>query len=370
MNGERGLAVRSENDLSTNWNKNLAVADQMVKTGFLPKQIRTAQQAVLVMETGRELGLPPMEAIRNIFIVDNKTALASQLMLSLLYKSEKLEDIKIDDTDKKCTVMMKRKGMSPYTVTFSLDDARNAGLNYKDNWKKYPKNMCRARAISMCARVVAPDVIAGIYTPEEIEAHLDNEEIAVTVEKSEEMLQGEKYQEHYSELMFTIREELPKITDPEKVNLFKRSIDTELKQLIDADRLVAEETIATRYSELVTGNTPKTKLDQYREGASTCKTGEELMNYFKNNQEAMMRDLNKKELAQVTEHCQNYMAELNAKEEVPEVLPPEEKAPEVIVCQNGKCGTVINDPRVVEYSKKNFMNKIFCRRCQDLARQK
>ena len=110
--------------VSTNWSKNLQVADQMIKTGFLPKQIRTAQQAVLVMETGRELGLPPMESLRNIFIVDNKTALASQLMLSLLYRSNKIEDIKIKEGEKSCTVSMQRKGMSPYSVTFSEEDAR------------------------------------------------------------------------------------------------------------------------------------------------------------------------------------------------------------------------------------------------------
>ena len=51
-----------------------------------------------------------------------------------------------------------------------MDDAKRAGLVKKDGWQFYPKAMLRARAITAGLRAVAPDIIAGIYDPEELGA--------------------------------------------------------------------------------------------------------------------------------------------------------------------------------------------------------
>jgi hypothetical protein len=53
--------------------------------------------------------------------------------------------------------------------TFSLDDARRAGLTSNPTWKSYPRNMLFARALSNGARWFCPDVFNGpVYTPEEL----------------------------------------------------------------------------------------------------------------------------------------------------------------------------------------------------------
>ena len=52
-----------------------------------------------------------------------------------------------------------------------MEDAKRAGLGGKDNWRKYPKAMLRARCISGALRAWAPDAIgAGVYVEGEIEA--------------------------------------------------------------------------------------------------------------------------------------------------------------------------------------------------------
>jgi len=39
----------------------------------------------------------------------------------------------------------------------------------KDNWRKFPKAMLRARVISDAVRTLKPEIIFGYYTPEEVE---------------------------------------------------------------------------------------------------------------------------------------------------------------------------------------------------------
>ena len=379
------LQVKQEMDLAEFWQHNLTVASELVKTGLLPSRIKTPQQALLIMLKGRELEIPPMEALSNIFIIDNKPSLASQLMLSLLYRSGKLEDIKIEDGDKYCKVTMQRKGMSPYSVTFTEANARQANLLYKDNWKNYLSNMLRARAISMCARVVASDVIGGLYTPEEIEGHLDTDVITNTVEQSKLLTQDDEYLDWLTTLLAKIRYELSQMTEPEQVERFRSSIKKDLQSMIEADRLVADTEITNRYNELITGNAPitKSKIEEYKEGADNCDSVDSLISWFKLIQTQAIEELSNEELKELTTYCsarKKLLMETPLEAPEPEPITSEkvkdifggeivEDFPEPIVCSNTNCSTAITEEKVIEYSKKNF-GRILCRNCQNLLRQK
>jgi hypothetical protein len=55
-------------------------------------------------------------------------------------------------------------------ISYSLDDAKAAGLypgKPGSGWQKDPAAMLRARLISKAIRMIAPEVVMGIYTPEE-----------------------------------------------------------------------------------------------------------------------------------------------------------------------------------------------------------
>ena len=54
------------------------------------------------------------------------------------------------------------------------------GLVGKHNWKTMPKVMRQWRAISAAFRPVFADVLAGLYTPEEMGAAVDEEGAIVT----------------------------------------------------------------------------------------------------------------------------------------------------------------------------------------------
>ena len=77
----------------------------------------------------------------------------------------------IDGNNKHCKITIIRKTTKfteTFTGSFSIEEAKQAGLLGKDNWKNYPARMLKHRALSFAARDSFPDVFAGIYTPDEI----------------------------------------------------------------------------------------------------------------------------------------------------------------------------------------------------------
>lgn len=148
-------------------------ATMLLKTGFLPSHLRTAEQVVAVVLIGRELQVPMMQAVRKIFVIQGTPALASELMLALAERTGQVEDIRIEDDGTCCTVTIKRRGRkSAVTTPFSMKDAEAMDLSNKDNWKKQPAVMRRWRAISANLRLTFPDAIGGMYSVEEIAPEL------------------------------------------------------------------------------------------------------------------------------------------------------------------------------------------------------
>jgi len=145
----------------------LAQADVLVKSGLLPAAIKTAAAAVTVMLTGRELGLGPMQSFRSIFVVNGKPSLSAQLMGGLIWREGHSYKIN-ESTNARCEIEFRRKGGTSYTHEFTMDDAKRAGLEKSATWQAYPKAMLFSRCMSAGARVTVPDVLAGMYTPEEL----------------------------------------------------------------------------------------------------------------------------------------------------------------------------------------------------------
>jgi hypothetical protein len=145
-------------------------ATMLVKTGFLPQSINTPEKAIAIILTGRELGIGTMAALNTINVISGKPTVSPQLMLALIERSGQLEDIQIVNEDSHVRCTMKRRGRSPHTEFFGDAEATAMQLKGKDNYKKQAFTMYKWRAVAACARVVFPDVISGLYTPDEMGA--------------------------------------------------------------------------------------------------------------------------------------------------------------------------------------------------------
>jgi hypothetical protein len=148
----------------------LHISQVLVASRLLPRSITTPEAAFTVIATGRELGLSAMQALRSIHIVEGKPTLSADLMVALVKRHEVCAYFRlVESTASRAAYETHRKGEpSPTRMAYSIEEARAAGATNKDNWRKFPASMLRARAASMLARAVYPDVILGVYDPDEI----------------------------------------------------------------------------------------------------------------------------------------------------------------------------------------------------------
>ncbi len=152
----------------------MAAAKRYVDSGLLPAEVNTPQKALVIMKAGRELGIPDTYALRNIHVVKGKPSCSSELLLALVRRTYGPGAIRVGKTSNTaCTVQYREQGWDGISeYTFTIEDAKQAGVTNSGTWRAYPAAMLRARCISAVVRFAFPEAIAGLYTPEELGAEV------------------------------------------------------------------------------------------------------------------------------------------------------------------------------------------------------
>lgn len=153
------------------------LAEKIAGTAFVPSALRGKPESVLAcMLAGNELGLPLMTSLSKIHVVDGRPGLAAETMRALVLSAG--HELWIEEKSNTAVTVGGKRAGSPreQRVTWTLDDARAAGLAAKDNWKKYPRAMLTARAMAELCRDLFPDVIGGLYAVEELADGFDFEQ--------------------------------------------------------------------------------------------------------------------------------------------------------------------------------------------------
>jgi len=179
-------AAMLKSERHTDYHALMALAKELVTTGFLPVAIKTPAQAVAIILTGQELGLPPMKSLRLINVIQGKPCLAAELQLALFkQRGGRAQWGESDDT--LATINLTHPNGDTHTETFTLSDAERAGLLKKGgNWTTYPKIMLRWRAASNGLKAIAPDILSGVYDPDEMGAIVDVQTGEITALPAEE----------------------------------------------------------------------------------------------------------------------------------------------------------------------------------------
>lgn len=140
------------------------MSDVLSKAQVMPDALRGKPNDLLVtIMTGAELGLSPMQSVRNISVVKGKGYLDALLKVALVKQSPVCEYLElVTTTATKCVYKTKRRGEGEVVMEYTIDDAKAAGLASNDNYTKRPKLMLRRRCASEICDEVYPDIVRGL----------------------------------------------------------------------------------------------------------------------------------------------------------------------------------------------------------------
>ncbi len=155
-------------------------ARAMSASGFFA-DTKQASQAIVKILAGQELGFGPFASMTGVAIIQGKPTVGANLMAAAVKRTGKYNYRVTKMSDTECEITFFENGQETGKSAFTWDNAVKAQLATKDNWKKYPRNMLFARALSNGQRWYAPDVFNGatVYTPDELGAVVDEEGNAV-----------------------------------------------------------------------------------------------------------------------------------------------------------------------------------------------
>ena len=116
---------------------------------------------------------PPLELAKTYHMIEGKLSMRADAMLAKFQMSGgTVKWTRRDDKIVEATFTLRNNSL-PFSA--KIEDFVSNGVavsrdgKMKDNWRKFPRQMLTARVISEAVRLLAPEVVFGVYTPEEIQ---------------------------------------------------------------------------------------------------------------------------------------------------------------------------------------------------------
>jgi len=129
--------------------------------------IQTPAQALALGLLCQAEGRHPAEAARDYHIINGKPSLKSEAMLARFQQAGGKVDWH-EYTHESVSGTFSHPQGGSLKVSWTIKDAERAGLTGNPTWKKFPRQMLKARCISEAVRGIYPGVLSGLYAPEEV----------------------------------------------------------------------------------------------------------------------------------------------------------------------------------------------------------
>lgn len=148
-------------------------ARMMAESEMVPKSFRGKPGDVLIaVQMGSEVGLQPMASIQNIAVINGKPGIYGDAGKAILLSKGCIldeDDIEIVKRTGRARCKITRPGRPPVERTYSIENAKVAGLwNKEGPWRTNPERQMAWRAFWFAARDVASDLLKGLSGAEEL----------------------------------------------------------------------------------------------------------------------------------------------------------------------------------------------------------
>jgi hypothetical protein len=134
--------------------------------------VKPEQGMVLAMTCLAE-GKAPLELAKTYHIIEGKLSMRADAMLGRFLSSGGKVKWLVRN-DKEVKALWTHDG-NEIEIGVTVEEMKANGValsktgQMKDNWKRFPRQMLTARCISEGVRLLAPQIVSGIYTPEEVQ---------------------------------------------------------------------------------------------------------------------------------------------------------------------------------------------------------
>ena len=129
--------------------------------------VTQVDQVVALMLMAEAEGRHVASAMQDYSVIQGKPSLKAEAMLARFQQAGgKVKWTELSDT--RVAAIFSHSQCEPVEIDWDMQRARMAGLGGKDMWKKFPRQMLRARVISEGVRTAFPGALGGMYAPEEV----------------------------------------------------------------------------------------------------------------------------------------------------------------------------------------------------------
>jgi hypothetical protein len=148
-------------------------AETMAVSAFCPKAFQHKPADIVVaVQWASEVGLAPLAAMQSMAVINGKPSLYGDGMMALIVGHPEYVSHKEwrEGDEAFCTIVRMRFGEKVETTrSFSMAQAKRAGLLSKAPWRQYTERMLQMRARGFAARDSFPDALSGMVIKEEAE---------------------------------------------------------------------------------------------------------------------------------------------------------------------------------------------------------
>lgn len=157
------MPVRQMSDLET-------IGSAIAKSGMFG--VKNEAGGIVIAATCHQQGITLMDYHRTYHTIDGKPSMKADAMLAAFRKQGGKYTI-VENSTSRAAATFTFEG-AKYDFEYTIEDAKRTGDclkgdgKMKDIWTKRPEDMLWARMVSRAIRRLAPEINAGLYTPEEV----------------------------------------------------------------------------------------------------------------------------------------------------------------------------------------------------------
>src|SRR4051812_43751616 len=161
--------------LPQNLTEAMKLAELMSKAKLLPVAVQNHADAFMIVNQALRWGMDPFAVAQEVSVIQGKMMYSGKIVAAALHTSGVLDGrLSYENAGENGAMSVTVTGLlrgekEPRAVSVALKDAKTAN----QHWVKSPQQMLGYHAARVWARRHAPEVMLGVYAPEEFEPEPD-----------------------------------------------------------------------------------------------------------------------------------------------------------------------------------------------------